>query len=195
MSIKTILWDFGDTLVEETWMQAPLEGYPAWPETWQRNMYGGSLGDDWNLGRIDMVAVSEALGQEIGAPGTLVLEHMLKACRNITFFDTVMTFARECSLPQAIVTVNPDIFSYVIAPHYQLTETFPVLVTSWEEVSLCKADLCDAALPRLGGTVSRSDALLIDNKAENTDEWTAAGGRSYLFTTESRFNEDSSALI
>ena len=158
-------------------------------------MDGGRLADDWNLGRIDMVAVSEALGRDIAAPSDLILAHMLKACRNITFFDTVMAFTRECPLPQAIVTINPDIFSYVVAPHYQLNDTFPVIVTSWEEVSLSKAELCDVALSRLDGNVSRSEALLIDNKVENTDEWIAAGGHSYLFTDEARFAEDRPTLI
>lgn len=195
MSIKTILWDFGDTLVDETWMQASLEGYPDWPEVWRKIMYGSSVADDWNLGRIDMVAASEVLGRDIGAPPGVVLTHMLKASRNITFFNSVMAFVRECSLPQAIVTINPDIFSYVVAPHYQLGETFAVVVTSWEEASLSKADLCDTALSRLGGNISRAEALLIDNKSENTDEWIAAGGRSYRFTNEARFNEDSLSLI
>lgn len=195
MSIKAILWDFGDTLVDENWMQAPLEGFPGWAEAYRRAMGDSKLADDWNLGRIDMVAVSEALGRDIAAPSDLVLAHMLKACRNITFFDTVMAFARECPLPQAIVTINPDIFSYVVAPHYQLSDTFPVIVTSWEEVSLSKAALCDVALSRLDGNISRSETLLIDNKAKNTDEWIAAGGQSYLFTNEARFEEDKSTLI
>ena len=195
MSIKAILWDFGDTLADETWMQAPLEGYADWAETWRRTMDGSKLADDWNLGRIDMVAVSQALGRDIGAASDTVLAHMLKACRNIIFCETVMAFAQECSLPQAIVTINPDIFSYVVAPHYQLNETFPVIVTSWEEISLSKAELCDAALLRLDGDFLRSEALLIDNKVKNTDEWTGAGGQSYLFTSEARFDEDRSSLF
>lgn len=195
MSIKAILWDFGDTLVDEAWMQAPLEGYPDWGETWRRAMNGSALADDWNLDHIDMVAVSEALGRNVGAPSDLILAHMLKACRNISFFDSVMTFAQECSLPQAIVTVNPDIFSYVVAPHYLLNQTFPVIVTSWEEASLSKVDLCDAALSRLDDTVLRSEALLIDNKVKNTDEWAHAGGQSYLFRSEARFSEDRSSLF
>lgn len=195
MSIKAILWDFGDTLADETWMQAPLEGYADWAETWRRVMDGSKLADDWNLGHIDMVAVSEALGRGIGAQSDVVLAHMLKSCRNITFFNTVIAFARECPLPQAIVTINPDIFSYVVAPHYQLNETFPVIVTSWEEASLSKAALCDVALSCLDGNVSRPEALLIDNKVKNTDKWTAAGGQSYLFTSEARFNEDRPSLL
>lgn len=195
MSIKAILWDFGDTLVDETWMQAPLNGYSNWAEVWRDVMHGSGTADDWNLGRVDMVAMSELLGRQVGAPSDIILSHMLKCCRNVTFFESVMSFAKECTLPQAIVTINPDIFSYVVAPHYQLIETFPVMATSWEEATLSKASLCDAALSRMDGDILRTEALLIDNKPENIEEWIAAGGQGYLFEGEAKFKEDRSTLI
>lgn len=195
MSIRALLWDFGDTLCDETFMQAPLEGYPDWPQMWRQVLAGSALANDWDLGRLDMVAVSEVLGGEISAPPSLVLSHILACCRTITFFDIVMNFARATALPQAIVTVNPDVFSFIIAPHYHLAATFPVLVTSWEEKTLSKVDMGDKALALLGDKVPRNEALLIDNKAHNTDDWSVAGGQSYLFTDEQAFERDMAHLL
>lgn len=195
MTTKAILWDFGDTLVDEKWMQAPLEGHSDWSEAWRRLMYHDPIADDWNLGRIDMVEVSRALGQEIGALPKTILDHMIKCSHNIGFFARVMDYARSCPLPQAIVTVNPDIFSYVVAPHYQLLETFPILVTSWEELSLSKVDMGDKALSLLDSSIERKDALLIDNKQDNTREWEEAGGQSYQFVGEEAFCQDIHSIV
>jgi FMN phosphatase YigB (HAD superfamily) len=195
MSIKAILWDFGDTLVDETWLQTPLEGHPNWAEVYRATMKNGDIFDDWNLGRINLAAVTEVLASAAGAAPRVIRDHMTKTSQNIKFFEPVMGFARQCQVPQAIVTINPDLFSHIVVPQYGLEELFPVIATSWEEETLSKAKLCDVALARLGGDFSRSEALLIDNKQENTKEWKSVGGRSYLFTNEERFQKDSRGLL
>lgn len=82
--------------------------------------------------------------------------------------------------PQAIVTVNSDLFSRFVVPNYALDSTFDEIVTSWEERTLDKAHLCEIALERLGGH-DPAEGLLIDNIEANVEGWRALGGRAYLF--------------
>lgn len=155
MTPRALLWDFGDTLADERWMQAPMVGVPRWPAVWRSRMGDGKLARRWDLGQITSAEVAAELGRDLGVPADTVLAHMRACCRNIAFFPGVMDIVDRCPLPQAIVTINPDIFSEVVAPAYRLAERFAAIVTSWEAGSGSKADLCDIALARLGGDLTR----------------------------------------
>ena len=186
--IKALLWDFGDTLVDETWMQMQMPGCDAWPKVYRDLVYDRSLGDEWSLGNVDTATVAQALADRLGTTTQdAVRSHMERASRSITIFEEVLAYAKSSPLPQAIVTVNPDMFSAVTVGRYELAEVFPVIVTSWEENTLSKAALCDIALARLGLGIQRSEALLLDNKQDNIKEWTDAGGMGYLFESEQEF--------
>jgi len=98
-----------------------------------------------------------------------------------------MDAVNSCELVQAIVTINPDIFSQEVVPNYKLNEVFEIIVTSWEEENLDKSDLCDIAIQKLGSVSDRSRALLIDNRIENVEGWQARGGKAYHFTGDAAF--------
>jgi hypothetical protein len=85
------------------------------------------------------------------------------------------------------VTVNPDIFSDIVAPGLGLAERFDVIVTSWEEGTQDKSMLCEVALSRLGLKSDRAAGLLIDNRADNVAAWQALGGAALHFTGEADF--------
>jgi FMN phosphatase YigB (HAD superfamily) len=104
----------------------------------------------------------------------------------VQFFEHAWAAARARSLPQAIVTVNSDVFSRFVVPNYALDSAFDAIVTSWEEGTMDKARLCEIALERLGGA-DPSEALLIDNIEANVDAWRALGGQAYLFTGDNEF--------
>ena len=181
MSIQAILWDFGDTLADETWMLAPLPGAPCWPSTYRRVLGGGALADRWNLGLATASTVADQLAEGLGVPGERVLTHMRACSRNVMFYPDVMELAARLALPQAIVTINPDIFSDVVVPAYRLNDRFETIVTSWEEGTLSKADLCDIAIARLVGAPDRGSCLLIDNRMENVQEWRGRRGLAWRF--------------
>lgn len=187
--LKCVLWDFGDTLVDERWMLAPLPGVPAWPAVWSR-VAGGELAEAWNLGRISIPTVVDALAAELGIAAELVREHMRRCCERIEFFDAPLQIAKRSSLPQAIVTVNPDGFSELVVRPHRLERIFDLIVTSWEHGTLDKGFLGLEALRRLGGAIHPSEALLIDNRAHHLDEWAARGGRGYLFRGPEPFAAD-----
>jgi hypothetical protein len=162
-------------------MLAPLEEAPGWPEAYQRILDGDDLADRWNLGVTTSTEVAEELGRELAVPGDAILAHMLACCRNVSLYDDVMALAAKLQAPQAIVTINPDIFSEVVVPEYDLGMRFATIVTSWEERTLSKADLCDVAMSRLPGAIDRAACLLIDNRMDNIAEWRARGGAAWLF--------------
>jgi len=66
-----------------------------------------------------------------------------------------MEFVEKCELPQAIVTINPDIFNDWIVPNYNLQNLFYPIVASCELKTLNKAVVCDNALDKLGGNIER----------------------------------------
>jgi hypothetical protein len=181
MNLQAVLWDFGDTLADERWMLAPLDGAPDWPATYRQVLDGGDLADRWNSGAATSAEVAQVFGEALGVPAERILGHMRACCLNVCLYADVMALAAGLAAPQAIVTINPDMFSEVVVPACNLHARFQAIVTSWEERTLSKADLCDIAMSRLPGAVDRDACLLIDNRIENVVEWRARGGAPGTF--------------
>ena len=193
MSIEVILWDFGDTLVDQRWMLKELPEFPGWPKLFRDEIWDGELGNLWSRGDISGEQVAQQLATTLSAGAELVMQHMQRCSRNIDFSPVLHQFSLTRDIPQAIGTVNPDIFTEVIVPHYTLTKSFDPIVTSWQERELNKANLCDITLERLG--IERSSALLIDNMKRNIDEWLARGGKGYWYRGESSFVNDITVFL
>jgi len=179
--LQAILWDFGDTLVDERWMLAPLPGVPDWLATYGGILGGCDLADRWNRGAATASDVAEQLARALGVSSHLIMGHMEACCRNIAYDPGVMDLIARLDLPQAIVTINPDIFTRVVVPTYGLQNRFEAIVTSWEEKTVSKADLCDIAMSRLTGAVDRGACLLVDNRMDNVLEWRGRGGVAWRF--------------
>jgi hypothetical protein len=112
--------------------------------------------------------------------------------RNLRVNRSMFDFACELGRARraAIVTVNPRIFSEVIAPHLRLDRLFPVIVTSWQERIADKAALCGIALERLGAPGAYATALLVDNRADCVAAFRARGGQAYQFSDDAAFARD-----
>jgi len=189
MAMQCVLWDFGDTLGNERWMLEAPAAVPRWPEVWSE-VAGGERAGAWNRGELSDRDVVAAVAAHLAMTEQEVRTHSRWCCSRITFFELPWMIARRCSLPQALVTVNPDGFSDFIAPHYRLHEIFAAIVTSWEERMLDKGEMGLTALKRLGGSVLPGEALLIDNKEHNIEAWESRSGRGYLFRGEEQFQRD-----
>ncbi|MDB5480266.1 MAG: hypothetical protein JWO83_1319 [Caulobacteraceae bacterium] len=179
--LQAVLWDFGNTLADERWMLAPLAGAPDWPSTYRRVLDGGGLADRWNRGAATSLDVAGEFAAILGVSRPVIMRHMEACCRNIAFYPAVMDLVARLDLPQAIVTINCDIFSRIVVPAYDLQARFGAIVTSWEANTLSKADLCDIAMSRLPGVKDRRACLLIDNRLDNVLEWRARGGAARRF--------------
>jgi beta-phosphoglucomutase-like phosphatase (HAD superfamily) len=189
MALRCVLWDFGNTLVDQDWMLTPHQAVAEWPEVWTA-VARSDLEATWCLGEMTCEDMAHRISEQIGLSVADTMAHIRYCCSNIRFFEAAIGAARRCSLPQAIVTVNPDVFTRFVVPHYQLDALFPVIVTSWQERTLDKAELCARAVARLNETLGHDEALLIDNIEPNVRAWEAGGGVGYVFVGEAQFAAD-----
>jgi phosphoglycolate phosphatase-like HAD superfamily hydrolase len=186
---RYLLWDFGDTLADQRWMWPSPNGVPGWTARYQA-LPDTDLDTRWNLGAITTSELMTAFVSEIGGTHEELMAHCDERCRDVQFYEHAWSAARTRRLPQAIVTVNSDLFSQFVVPNYELDSVFDVIVTSWEERTVDKARLCEIALERLGGT-DPGEGLLLDNIEGNVDAWQSRGGQAYLFRSDDEFARDS----
>ena len=190
--VRYLLWDFGDTLADQRWMWPSLSGAPGWTD-WYQTLADDELGAQWELGQKSTDDLAVILADKFGITADAAMAHMQECCRNLSFFEHAWAAARARSLPQAIVTLNSDVFSRFVVPHYALDTHFDAIVTSWEERTRDKTRLCEIALERLGGS-DPAEALLIDNIEANSEAWRAAGGSALWFRGDAEFDRDFARL-
>ncbi len=121
----------------------------------------------------------------------LVLDYMHELCRSVHFYPGInqaLANRHRRGGPQALVTVNPDLVDVVIH-HYQLRDTFDIVITSWETGTEDKVELCRIALNRLGWASARG-VVLIDNLTANVTSWISIGGQGYVFSDDETFVSD-----
>jgi len=193
MAPEALLWDFGDTLVDERWMRRCPAAHPEWEAAWTAVM--DHWADRWNAGEVGMREVFAALADRTGMTQHDVAAHARDCCRRLVFNPAAWRVAREHRLPQALVTVNPDLVARYIVPAYELATVFDVIVVSYAEGSVDKPSLCRRALDRLGFESDRSAALLIDNRQDLVHAWQAAGGAGYWFRGDEQFRRDVRGLL
>jgi hypothetical protein len=193
VSVAVLLWDFGDTLVDERWMlRAPL-GCPEWPSVWSDVMR--VCADDWNAGRLSEAEVFATLAVRSGMSVEDVEQHTDTCCRAIAYHSVAWRVAAERHRPQALVTVNPDlILNRIVEPH-QLQSMFDVIVLSAAEGTTDKVELCEIALDRLSFNGDRRDALLIDNRDDLVDAWRRSGGTGYWYRSDAALERDLPRLL
>lgn len=139
------------------------------------------LADAWNIGAVRLPEIYATLADRTGMSVSAVEAHARDCCDRIVFHPAAWRVARERVLPQALVTVNPDLFADLIVDRHRLDDVFDVIVTSHAEHTSDKTALCQAALDRLEHHGDRSRALLIDNRHDLIEAWRAAGGTGYWF--------------
>jgi hypothetical protein len=108
MTAAVLLWDFGDTLVDERWIRQAPAAYPDWSNAWADVM--DTYGDDFDLGRVSERDVLLAMSARTGLSFEVVERHADACCRTIKFHPFIWRVVTERRLPQALVTVNPDLF-------------------------------------------------------------------------------------
>lgn len=185
MTIECLLWDFGDTLCRETFIWSSGPEWEAVYRTFDKGWAGG-----WNTGEMDTAAFAREAAKHISLPPAEIVAHMRERCDHIEFFEFTYAFFRAQHHPQAIVTVNPDLWTDTIVPRHRLDEPVEVIVSSWQEGTDDKGVLCQLALDRMAGDWTPAQSLLIDNKQSNLDAWAARGGGGYLYTTDAAFERD-----
>ena len=195
--LDLVAWDFGDTLCDQTFMRIAPHGVPGWSDAYLR-WFATNPGweDAWMLGGVPMDDMVPWLAGELGMEPSAVARHLRAVWHQIDFWPNAMGALRRLRgvILQACVTVNPFEFSGIAAAS-GLDQIFDVIVTSAEAKSNSKVDLTQRARHLLGLDDDLERTLLIDNIADNTDEFAAAGGQTYLFTTDALFGMDAASLL
>lgn len=184
--IQCLLWDFGDTLCDERFIWS---SGPEWMDAYE-TFAGDGVGAAWSLGEIDTREFAAELSKRMELDAESIVAHMIERCNHIEFFAQTYAFFKARHLPQAIVTVNPDIFSDIIVPVCEFASSCDAIVTSWEERTTDKRVLGELAIDRLGLSCENGEALLIDNKRSNIDDWISVGGAGYRFIDDDTFARD-----
>jgi FMN phosphatase YigB (HAD superfamily) len=186
--VTVVLFDFGGTLADEHWMRAAEPPFPGFGAAYHRERDVATK--EWDCGRISTDELADRIAQHLGVDAAAVRAHIGVLCRQLVFFDSVMAYARRrrrASRPQALVTVNPDLFADIVE-HYRLDDLFDAIVVSSTEQTDDKLVLCERALRRLDTSIT--DALLIDNLAANVAAFRDAGGQAYHFVDDTTFAAD-----
>ena len=185
MTLRCLLWDFGDTLCDELSL---WRGSPEWMEVYRSFDDEDGIGASWSLGDLDTQEVVAKLAERMTLTESEIRAHLSRTDL-FEFFPFTYTFFRARHLPQAIVTVNPAGFREM-AQHLAFDEVTDTIVVSGEEKTVDKGVLCEIAVQRMSIVCANEHALLIDNKQSNLDAWAERGGIGYLYTRDGAFRQD-----
>jgi phosphoglycolate phosphatase-like HAD superfamily hydrolase len=179
--------------VDERWMRRAPEGVPTWEAAWDDVM--AELAEEWEVGRTACPDIFDALASRTGMAPAAVEIHARECCRQLAFNPTAWQVAKDRRLPQALVTVNPDLFIDYVVDEHDLALVFDAIVVSSVEGTADKTELCGRAIERLGFDGDRSRVLLIDNRLDLVQAWQRSGGSGYWFRTDEQFAYDLSELF
>ncbi len=187
MAIDLICWDFGDTLVEERFMRLAPEGVPDWGR-----VYDELLAErpdwvaGWDLGRGSLNDLVEPLAERSGLGRAEVATHLRAVWHRIAWFADSRSWVERLDgvVAQAVVTVNPHEFSG-IATACGLDRLIPTLVTSAELATISKVTMAERARDLLALPAGLTTTVLVDNRADNVEEFAAAGGHTIHYRADS----------
>jgi hypothetical protein len=96
VSVSLLLWDFGDTLVDEHWMRRAPRPCSTWGRSWVE--VTTDLADAWNAGAVTSAQVFEAMADRTGMSVQGVELHARDCCQQIVFHTAAWRYARQrCS--------------------------------------------------------------------------------------------------
>ena len=86
MAVRCVLWDFGETLVDQDWMLNAPDEYPKWSDAWVA-VARGELEEAWNLGHVDCDMVASRVAKRLGMSLADAVAHIQLCCSRIRFFS------------------------------------------------------------------------------------------------------------
>lgn len=182
MTIRCLLWDFGNTLADELSLWRESE---AWMDVYHSFDEDDGLGMAWCRGDVGLDEFAADVAPRVGLSPAAARAHLLRTdC--LRLFPAAHAFFQARHRRQAIVTVNPAMFRG-LAEGLGLSSAVETIVVSAEEGTLDKGALCAIALERMGGGLRPEESLLIDNRRDCLAAWAARGGIGHHFTTDDAF--------
>jgi FMN phosphatase YigB (HAD superfamily) len=196
LTLDLVCWDFGDTLVDQMFMRIPPPDFPQWTSVYEEVVADNAAWmTEWDLGHATIHELIEPLSSRLSMSPAAVSRHLRAVWQQIHWFPIARHWLVRLDgrVDQAVVTVNPFEFSG-IATACGLDPLVDVIVTSADIGELSKVAMAERARALLGLPPGLSSTLLIDNMADNVEEFIGAGGQGYLFT-EPEFTRDAPKLF
>jgi beta-phosphoglucomutase-like phosphatase (HAD superfamily) len=187
---RCVIFDFAFTLCSQKYFH-PLGGEAE--EAIDRIIFGENSENwahPWMEGKITSREIIQHLACHLSVGEQELRNALESGCRNLTWNPAVWRFVcsqKDAGRPVALVTLNMDVFTDIVVPHYRLDETFDVIVNSADEGTLDKLRLWRDAIDRLGGGLELSDCLLIDDSVRNLTRFRQAGGLAILYLDDEHF--------
>jgi FMN phosphatase YigB (HAD superfamily) len=184
-----LLVDFGNTLVDETFMWKDSDAFPDWTSNWSDVMVEFKHACD--IGTVSTDNLIVEMAKRVGCTPDAASNHFDSLCREIIVYakiNAAIAHRHARGERHAMVTVNPDDLPRDIANRYGIAPNFDLIVTSAEICSDDKSEICLVACERLG--VSPTQSVLIDNISANVESWIECGGLGYVFEGDDQFAED-----
>lgn len=181
--IDLVCWDFGDTLVDETFMQYAPPGVPDWPVAYRTHFEANpDIVERLDVGHAALHEFIAPLADTLSMPRADVARHLRAVFHRIEWLPGMRELVTSLNgkILQAVVTVNPHEFG-AMAVACGLDPLVDVIVTSADVASLSKPVMARRARELLGLEPDLSTSLLVDNKAHNTNDFVAAGGLAIHF--------------
>lgn len=174
----------------------PTEELPSgWTDVYTHRFAEPGFNERWQCGEIPTATLIEHFARELDVDVDVVDGYVRRLCRSVSLRSGILAsvWARRLRAePQALVTVNPDIFDEIVRYH-ALSDLFDQVVVSALEGTSDKMELCRIALDRLGRREDFGSAILIDDNAEHVTAFERAGGSGYLFVDDQTFQADLAA--
>ncbi|MEM7139555.1 MAG: hypothetical protein AAF548_00895 [Actinomycetota bacterium] len=193
--IDLVCWDFGDTLVHERFMRRNPPGVPEWEEVYDELSMDPAFDEPWMLGDANMTDLIPRLAARLPMTNAAIARHLRHNWHDIDWFPDAREWIHKLNgrRLQAIVTVNPFEISGILTA-CGLDPVVDVVVNSAEIRSLSKVAMTEHARMLLGLDAGLGSSILIDNRVDNCEEFTAAGGVAIHFTPET-FGTDAEQLL
>lgn len=190
--VKCIVFDFAGTLCSEGYFH---ELEPEYYEAVGSILFGknsSTWADPWMTGELSSSDIADHLATLWPLSRDDILSSLRKGCSHMTFNPAVWEFAlrqHEAGLKLALVTVNADIFTEVVAPAHGLDKVFQVIVNSADYGHTCKEVLFRKAFELLGAGYAFPNSLLIDDSEGAVDCFEKLGGIACRYAGDAAFCE------
>jgi 8-oxo-dGTP pyrophosphatase MutT (NUDIX family)/FMN phosphatase YigB (HAD superfamily) len=194
--IHCIVFDFGGTLSSHPYFYALGPEFLRVVNTCIWGDGEAEWCDPWVRGEKTSGEIADYLAGLTALPATRILTALDDGCARLPLHPAIWRFAqaqRAQGRHTALVTLNMDVFTRVIAPSWGFDQVFDVVINSSDYRTGNKMQLWEMAFSRLDGCTF-ANSLLIDDKLKHVESFRAHGGLAYRYTTDEAFARWAQAL-
>lgn len=188
-ALRAIIFDFGGTLSSQPYFHRLGS---AFLEVVNTRIWGDGEAewcDPWVRGEKTSAEIADYLAALTGIDAAHILHELNAGCAALDLHPAIWQFARAQRArgrQTAVVTLNMDVFTRVIAPSMGFYEVFDVVVNSSDHRTDDKIQLWELALTQLDGCTF-ANSLLIDDSEKHVARFQSRGGQVYRYTTDAAF--------